>query len=162
MLAKVITCAVVGLEGELVQAEVDIASGGMPQFLVVGLPDDAVKEARERVRTAIKNSGGKFPSNRITVNLAPADLKKEGPSYDLAIAIGIDIQITGAVAVRDDVDEAGQHLGHGVVTFDHIGSKYSIENTSENRDPNPGSGVRQTRRASAIPTRGNMAAARSG
>jgi magnesium chelatase family protein len=60
-----------------------------PTFQIVGLPDTAVQEARERVRAAIKNSGGRFPSNRITVNLAPADLKKEGPSYDLAIAVAI-------------------------------------------------------------------------
>src|SRR5205823_9424953 len=89
VLAKVRTCAVVGLDGELVEVEVDIASGGLPTFLVVGLPDDAVKEARERVRTAIRNSGLAFPMRRITVNLAPADLKKEGPSYDLPIAVGI-------------------------------------------------------------------------
>jgi magnesium chelatase family protein len=61
----------------------------VPTFQIVGLPDTAVQEARERVRAAIKNSGGRFPSNRITVNLAPADLKKEGPSYDLAIAVAI-------------------------------------------------------------------------
>ncbi len=89
MLAKVLTCAVVALEGELVEVEVDIASGGMPNFLIVGLPDDAVKEARERVRTAIRNSGLVFPYRRITVNLAPAELRKTGPSYDLPIAIGI-------------------------------------------------------------------------
>ena len=64
MLAKARTCAVVGLEGELVEVEVDIASGGLPQFLVVGLPDDAVKEARERVRAAIRNSGCDFPNRQ--------------------------------------------------------------------------------------------------
>src|SRR3712207_3093071 len=89
VLAKVLTCAVVGLDGELVEVEVDIAPGGMPQFLVVGLPDDAVREARERVRTAIRNSGLVFPMRRITVNLAPAELRKTGPSYDLPIAVGI-------------------------------------------------------------------------
>jgi magnesium chelatase family protein len=89
VLAKVLTCAVVGLDGELVEVEVDIASGGLPQFLVVGLPDDAVKEARERVRTAIRNSGLVFPLRRITVNLAPAELRKTGPAYDLPIAVGI-------------------------------------------------------------------------
>jgi magnesium chelatase family protein len=89
VLAKVRTCAVVGLEGELVEVEVDIAHGGLPTFLVVGLPDDAVKEARERVRTAIRNSGLVFPMRRITVNLAPAELRKTGPSYDLPIAVGL-------------------------------------------------------------------------
>ncbi len=88
MLAKALSCAVVGLDSALVEVEVDL-SPGLPSFQIVGLPDTAVQEARERVRAAIKNSGGRFPANRITVNLAPADLKKEGPSYDLAIAIGI-------------------------------------------------------------------------
>jgi magnesium chelatase family protein len=88
MLAKARSCAVVGLEGALVEVEADI-SPGLPSFTVVGLPDKAVQEARERVRSAIRNSGYKFPTRRITVNLAPADLKKEGPAYDLPIAIGI-------------------------------------------------------------------------
>jgi magnesium chelatase family protein len=88
MLAKVNSCAVVGLEGARVEVEVDI-SPGLPSFTIVGLPDTAVQEARERVRAAIRNSGCIFPNRRITVNLAPADLKKEGPAYDLPIAIGI-------------------------------------------------------------------------
>lgn len=88
MLAKSHTCAVVGLEGAIVECEVDIAQG-LPAFSIVGLPDAAVQESRERVRAAIKNSGCRFPTTRITVNLAPADLKKEGPSYDLPIAVGI-------------------------------------------------------------------------
>lgn len=77
MLAKVRTCAVVGLEGAIVEVEVDI-SPGLPSFTIVGLPDAAVQEARERVRAAIKNSGCAFPMKRITVNLAPANLKKAG------------------------------------------------------------------------------------
>ena len=89
MLAKVLTGAVVGMDGALVEVEVDIAQSGLPNFLIVGLPDAAVQEARERVRAAIRNSGLAFPMRRITVNLAPADLKKEGPSYDLPIAVGI-------------------------------------------------------------------------
>ncbi|MBI4199679.1 MAG: YifB family Mg chelatase-like AAA ATPase [Chloroflexi bacterium] len=88
MLAKVRTCAMVGLEGEIVEVEVDI-SPGLPAFNIVGLPDTAVQEARERVRAAIRNSGCEFPLKRITVNLAPADLKKEGPAYDLPIAVGV-------------------------------------------------------------------------
>jgi len=88
MLAKVKTAAVVGLEGHLVDVEVDISSG-LPAMNIVGLPDAAVQEARERVRAAIRNSGFTFPMKRIVVNLAPADLKKAGPSYDLPIAVGI-------------------------------------------------------------------------
>jgi magnesium chelatase family protein len=88
MLAKVTTCAVVGLEGAIVEVEVDI-SPGLPSFTIVGLPDAAVQEARERVRAAIRNSGCTFPMKRIVVNLAPAHLKKAGPAYDLPIAVGI-------------------------------------------------------------------------
>jgi len=88
MLAKINTCAVVGLDGHMVQVEVDI-SPGLPKFFVVGLPDESVQEARERVRGAIRNSGFTFPMRRITVNLAPANVKKEGPAYDLPIAVGI-------------------------------------------------------------------------
>jgi magnesium chelatase family protein len=96
MLAKVNSCAVVGLEGYMVQVEVDI-SPGLPRFYVVGLPDEAVSEARERVRGAIRNSGFAFPGTRIAANLAPADLRKEGPAYDLPIAVCI-LLSTGQVA----------------------------------------------------------------
>ncbi|HKC14800.1 MAG TPA: YifB family Mg chelatase-like AAA ATPase [Patescibacteria group bacterium] len=89
MLAKVLSGALVGLDGVLVEVEVDIASQGLPSFTIVGLPDKAVEESRERVRAALKNSGFDFPARRITVNLAPADLPKEGPTYDLPIALGI-------------------------------------------------------------------------
>ncbi len=88
MLGRVLTCAVNGLEGALVEVEVDI-SFQLPAFTIVGLPDTAVQEARERVRAAIKNSGLSFSQKRITVNLAPADLRKEGPAYDLPIAVAI-------------------------------------------------------------------------
>ena len=88
MLAKVISGAIVGLDGAIVEVEVDILSG-LPYFIIVGLPDTAVQEASERVRAAIRNSGGTFPMKRIVVNLAPADLKKAGPAYDLPIAVGI-------------------------------------------------------------------------
>ncbi|MDZ4278922.1 MAG: magnesium chelatase domain-containing protein, partial [Dehalococcoidia bacterium] len=87
-LSKVLSCAVIGLDGELVEVEVDIAHG-MPFFAIVGLPDAAVQEAKERVRSAIRNSGFPFPNKRITVNLAPADIRKEGPAYDLPIAVGV-------------------------------------------------------------------------
>src|ERR671933_2300552 len=88
MLAKVNSCAVIGLDGALVNVEVDVANGG-PLFIVVGLPDAAVQEARERVRAAIKNSGLVFPYRRMVVGLAPAELRKSGPSYDLPIAMAI-------------------------------------------------------------------------
>lgn len=88
MLAKINSIAVIGLSAEKVEVEVDI-SGGLPAFNIVGLPDKAVEESKERVRSAIKNSGCVFPQRRITVNLAPADLKKAGPAYDLPIAVGM-------------------------------------------------------------------------
>ncbi len=88
MHTTVFSGAVVGIEGLVVEVEVDI-SRGIPAFSVVGLPNAAVRESRERVTAAIKNSGRDFPLERITVNLAPADIKKEGAAYDLAIAVGI-------------------------------------------------------------------------
>ncbi len=100
MLAKSQTCAVVGLDGFIVQVEVDI-SNGLPVFNVVGLPDTAVQEARERVRAALRNSGCEFPMRRITVNLAPADLKKAGPAYDLPIAVGI-LLSSGQIYLPDE------------------------------------------------------------
>ncbi len=101
MLAKVSSCAVVGLGGEVVEVEVDI-SQGLPAFSIVGLPDAAVQEAKERVRSAVRNSGHDFPLKRITVNLAPADLRKEGPAYDLPIAVGI-LMASGQVPASDNV-----------------------------------------------------------
>ena len=88
MLALVKSLTLAGMEAAKIQVEVDVSSG-LPSFDLVGLPDTAVRESKERVRTAIKNSGFEFPAKRITVNLAPADLKKEGPGFDLPIAVGI-------------------------------------------------------------------------
>ena len=88
MLARVRSIALVGLDAHLIDVEVDIG-GGLPQFSVVGLPDATVRESRDRVRAALKNTGFHFPAKKITVNLAPADIKKEGAGLDLAIAIGI-------------------------------------------------------------------------
>jgi magnesium chelatase family protein len=88
MLAKVLSSAVLGVDAYLVDVEVDIALG-LPTFNTVGLPDVAVKESRDRVKAAIKNSGFEFPAKRITVNLAPADIKKEGAAFDLPMAVGI-------------------------------------------------------------------------
>ncbi|MGE5279165.1 MAG: YifB family Mg chelatase-like AAA ATPase [Deltaproteobacteria bacterium] len=88
MIAKVHTFALVGINAVGVEIEADV-SGGLPNVSLVGLPDSAVRESKERVRAGIRNSGFDFPTGRITVNLAPADLKKEGSSFDLAIALGI-------------------------------------------------------------------------
>ena len=88
MLAKISSATVLGLQTYPVEIEVDIARG-LPGITVVGLPDTAVRESKDRVRTAIKNSGFKYPTRKITVNLAPADIKKEGPCFDLPIALGI-------------------------------------------------------------------------
>ena len=88
MLAILKSVALYGLQGYIIQVEVDIA-GGLPAFDVVGLPDTAIRESRDRVRAALKNAGFEFPVRRITVNLAPADIRKEGPGYDLALAAGI-------------------------------------------------------------------------
>src|SRR5437762_6730689 len=89
MLAKVNSAAIIGLNAVPVEVEVDVQGQGLPSFTIVGLPDKAVEEAKERVRSAIKNTGAEFPAKRITVNLAPADLPKEGALYDLPIARGI-------------------------------------------------------------------------
>jgi magnesium chelatase family protein len=88
VLASVTSAAVLGVEAYEVRIEVDV-SGGLPNVLVVGLPDAAVQESRERVRAAIKNSGFPFPASRIVVNLAPADQRKEGPAFDLPIALAL-------------------------------------------------------------------------
>ncbi|MCD4672874.1 MAG: YifB family Mg chelatase-like AAA ATPase [Anaerolineaceae bacterium] len=88
MLARVFACALVGLEGVIVEVEVDTANG-LPKMVIVGLPDVAVQESRERVQSAIRNSGLVYPRKKVTVNLAPAAVRKEGPSYDLPIALGV-------------------------------------------------------------------------
>jgi magnesium chelatase family protein len=95
MLAKVLSSALLGIDAILIDVEVDIAQG-LPQLATVGLPDNAVKESKDRVKAALKNSGYDFPSRKITVNLAPADVKKEGASFDLPMSIGI-LAATGAV-----------------------------------------------------------------
>ncbi|MBW2283896.1 MAG: YifB family Mg chelatase-like AAA ATPase [Deltaproteobacteria bacterium] len=88
MLAKIFSSAVIGIDAYIVEVEVDI-SRGLPAFATVGLPEGAVRESKERVKAAVKNSGYHFPSDRITVNLAPADIKKEGAAFDLPMALGI-------------------------------------------------------------------------
>jgi magnesium chelatase family protein len=88
MLAKIYSGAVFGVDAYEVEIEVN-ASSGAPVIVVVGLPDVAVKESRDRVTTAVSNSGFRWPKGRTTINLAPADVKKEGPSFDLPIALGM-------------------------------------------------------------------------
>ncbi|MBJ6363363.1 YifB family Mg chelatase-like AAA ATPase [Paenibacillus sp. GCM10012307] len=96
MYTKLISASVLGVNGRIIEVEVDIASG-LPQVNIVGLPDTAVRESVERVRAAVKNCGFQFPLQRITVNLAPADMRKEGTAYDLAIAAGV-LAASGQVA----------------------------------------------------------------
>ncbi len=106
MLSIIKSIALHGLDGYLIDVQVDV-SGGLPFWEIVGLPDVSVKEAKERVKTAIKNSGLDFQSKRIIVNLAPADTKKEGSSFDLPIAIGI-LQASEYI---DKTDENTAFLG---------------------------------------------------
>ncbi|MFH1745050.1 MAG: YifB family Mg chelatase-like AAA ATPase [bacterium] len=96
MSSKILSAAVIGLDAEIVEVEADTGGGDHGLFAVVGLPDTAVSESRERVRSAIKNSGFEFPKIKVTVNLAPADLKKHGPSYDLPVAVSI-LAATGRI-----------------------------------------------------------------
>src|SRR5215210_5781713 len=96
MLAKIYSAAVYGIDAYEVEIEVN-GAGGEPKIIVVGLPDTAVKESQDRVTTAIQNSGYFWPRGRTTINLAPADIKKEGPSFDLPIALGM-------IAVSENVN----------------------------------------------------------
>ncbi len=91
MLSKILSAAVIGIDAHVVEVEVDITSRGLPHFSTVGLPDTAVKESKDRVKAALKNTGFNFPLKQIVVNLAPADIKKEGSAFDLPIAIGITV-----------------------------------------------------------------------
>ncbi|MEW6367076.1 MAG: YifB family Mg chelatase-like AAA ATPase [Acidobacteriota bacterium] len=113
MLAKTITSTLVGIDAVLVEVEVDSTSSGFPYYTVVGLPDATVRESRERIISACKNSGLKLASSRITVNLAPAELRKEGGSFDLPIAIGI--LLASGVA---DLPRVGDYLLSGELALD--------------------------------------------
>jgi len=104
MLSKINSCAVVGLDCERVEVEIDI-SPGLPNVIVVGLPDTAVQESKERVKSAINNSGTNFPGTRVTINLAPADIKKEGPAYDLPIAVGV-LVASRQLEIEVDLEES--------------------------------------------------------
>lgn len=106
MLAKVMSCTVIGVDGAPIEVEVDIALG-LPMFSTVGLPDGAVRESKDRVKAAIKNCGYDFPQSKITVNLAPADVKKSGSGYDLPMAIGI---LAASGVIKDSI-----HPGYCIV-----------------------------------------------
>lgn len=89
MLSKILSASHFGLEPNLIEVEVNVFSKGFPGFNIIGLPNKSIEEAKERVKTAILNSDIEFPNQKIVVNLAPADIPKEGSLYDLPIAIGI-------------------------------------------------------------------------
>jgi magnesium chelatase family protein len=112
MISKVLSSAVLGIDAYLVEVEVDIAFG-FPQFSTVGLPEGAVKESKERVKAAVKNCGYDFPQKRITVNLAPADIRKEGSAFDLPIAIGI-LSATGIIGA----EKLGDYVILGELSLD--------------------------------------------
>src|SRR3989304_5823316 len=102
MLSKVLSSSTLGVEAYKVEVEADIQQQ-VPAFITVGLPDGAVRESKERVTAAIKNSDFVFPSKKVTINLAPADIRKEGSAFDLPIAVGI-LAATGQI-LRDRFDE---------------------------------------------------------
>ena len=112
MLAKVLSGALLGIDAYPVEVEVDIAQG-LPQFATVGLPEGAVKESKDRVKSAIKNSGYEFPTRRITINLAPADIRKEGTTFDLPMAVGL-LAATGLVPM----ERASRFLLMGELSLD--------------------------------------------
>ncbi|MBI4715142.1 MAG: YifB family Mg chelatase-like AAA ATPase [Nitrospirae bacterium] len=113
MLSRVFTSVLMGIDPHVVEVEVDMAQGGLPYFSVVGLPDAAVRESRDRIRAAIHNTGLEFPVRKITVNLAPADIKKEGTSFDLPIAVGV-LTASGVV----NPERARQYLIVGELALD--------------------------------------------
>ena len=100
MLAKVLSGALLGIDAYRVEVEVDIAQG-LPQFATVGLPEGAVKESKDRIKSAVKNSGYEFPSRRITINLAPADIRKDGAAFDLPMAVGL-LQASGTLKPKKE------------------------------------------------------------
>lgn len=148
MLSKVLSGANLGLESVLVTLEVDIASQGLPSFTIVGLGDRAIEEAKDRVRSAIKNSGADLPSKRITINLAPADLHKEGPSFDLPIAVGLLLasgQITADLSDTLIVGElsldGGLRFTNGVLSYALLAQKLKLKNIFVPIDNAPEAGI---------------------
>jgi len=112
MLARVWSASIVGIDAVKVGVEVDI-SGGLPGIVVLGLPDSAVQESKERVKATLKNAGFAFPMRKIVINLTPADLRKEGPCFDLPISIGI---LAASEQVKSDL--LGDYLFLGEVSLD--------------------------------------------
>lgn len=134
MLAKVLSGANIGLDAVPVTIEVDIAAKGLPSFTLVGLGDRAVEESRERVRSAIINTKAEFPAKRITINLAPADLPKEGPSFDLPIAIGVLIASGQLIANLSDILligelslDGGLRATRGVLAYAVLAKKIGLK-----------------------------------
>jgi len=111
MLAKVLSGALLGIDAY--QVEVEVQAQGLPQFATVGLPEGAVKESKDHVKSAIKNSGYEFPTRRITINLAPADIRKEGAVFDLPMAIGL-LEASGLISV----ERAARFLLMGELSLD--------------------------------------------
>lgn len=134
MLAKVLSGANIGLDGVPITVEVDIASQGLPSFTIVGLADRAIEESKERVRSALRNSNADFPSKRITVNLAPADLPKIGPIFDLPIAIGL---LAGSGQISSDLSDTlclgelsldgGLRYSNGVLSLSILAKKLGLK-----------------------------------
>ena len=121
MLARIWSCALTGLEGEIVQVEVDIHHG-LPATTIVGLPDAAVRESKDRLYAALRNAGFAYPMARITVNLAPADVRKAGPAYDLPIALGIlmaseqlDADLSDAIVVGEMALDGALRATQGIL-----------------------------------------------
>lgn len=164
MFAKVYSCAVVGLEGQPVEVEVDI-SQGLPSFQIVGLPDTAVQEAKERVRAAVKNSGASFPMKRLTVNLAPADIRKAGPAYDLPIAVGLLLaseqthgQIEGALFVGElGLDGKLRHTD-GVLPMVSVARSHGIETVYVPFEDAPEAGLIEGTTVIPVPSLADLAA----
>lgn len=115
MLARIWSASLIGIDALKVGVEVDL-SGGLPGVVIVGLPDTAVQESRERVRAALKNAGFAFPMRKVVINLTPADVRKEGPIYDLPIAVGI-------LAASETVSHTclDDYLFLGEMSLDEIG-----------------------------------------
>ena len=169
MIAKVLSSAVLGVDAYLVEVEVDIALG-FPAFNTVGLPEGAVRESKERVRAAIKNCGYEFPYRRITVNLAPADVRKEGSAFDLPISLGI-LTVMGLV----DHNKLNDYIILGELSLDGVvkpikgalptsictrGLKAKRHNTAKGKRRGSCCRERNRRSRSTIPSRGRGVSSR--
>ena len=165
MLARVWSCALAGLEGEIVQVEVDVHHG-LPHTTIVGLPGAAVRESKDRLYAALRNAGFSYPLARITVNLAPADVRKAGPAYDLPIALGIlaasdqlDVDLDDVTRMRaplatPHVDDGGLRIPALVVhAYRHRVDTHRLPRIDREQDSREGdrSAQRRARRISADP-----------